>query len=484
MTYVAMLVSFSASVIYALVRMPDTRGDQPDADPGPAPPETDGVERIRRLAEDISDHGGIPNTDSERAIAANVKAIRAAAAAAPNNTVYLPEGEWFIGALADSDGDALRAGSDDAHGVPAGLGFLGAGPDKTRLTWGAMQPGTKNTIRYCATEHTDAVWQDLTYIGRWRHFVRNGYDLDEGGQWGIVLEGDASGDLTLRNVRLQSMAGNGVFMGYGLDVDLTVDRCTFYDNGIGTNQAAGGRAHQHHIGAWADGDSSLTVRDSEFRLTSGSVINAHGPGDGSGTYRVENVYAEGAGLSFHKITNAGTVINKNVQFVGETDELLEELVDTSRAAYLYRLGGDETYSPTVELHDVHMRRLPGYALRVTSGCPLTICGGTDGPVSVDSVATLNSRPAALSGSSGEIHFDGYGDLSVHDVGGEVCDLDNSRGRIGTLRWGRQDALGALGDVTIGNRRRGERPFEPDVPSREEVGVGSGPKRDAPSEIQE
>lgn len=486
LTYIAAVGSLFLSVLYALVTRlsPSTEAKARETPPSGTPSETPSeTARVVRLAEDIRDYGGIPNTDSSEAIAANVRAIREASLEATNNTVYLPEGEWFIGPSDSAKSDALTSGNPDANGAAAGLGFVGDGPEKTFLSWGVLEPGSTNTIRYCATNHNGATWQDLTYDGRWRTFASDGYDFADGGQWGILIEGDARGDLTLENVRLQSMAGNGVFMGFWLDVDLTVNRCTFYDNGMGVENATDGESVQHHIAAWADNDSSLTVTNSEFRLVSGSVINADGPGNGDGTYRIENVYAEGAGLSFHKITDNGTVINRNIYFKGETEELIEEMASTSRGAYFYRLSGDASYTPTVEMHNVEMVNLPGYGLRATNDTSINVRGGTDGPVAMDTISTLDARPAALSGDTGTLIFDEFGEMSVYNVRGDVCNLDASEGSIDTLHWGRADSLGDVGDVRISTTHRGADSFVPEVPSRSTVGINSVPDVEVSSDSE-
>lgn len=439
------------------------------------------------MAENIKDYGGVEGDDSESACKANVDAIDDASKAADDNTVYLPAGTWYIGSDEIVTGQMLQPGGGTGDRGAAGLGFTGDGPTKSFLTHGRLDEDSNSTIYYKPVDHAGATWDNITYDGRWRHFSANGHDFDaDGSQWGMKFDKDASGDITFTNVRFRRFAGNCVYTAGGHDCDLTFDRCTFYDNGIGINQDSGGTTHQHHLAVYADGNSSITATNCEFRLCSGSVANLDGAGDGTGTFTFENCYMEGTGSQCHKITNIGKLTARKIHFISETDELNNEYAGTPTASYIASFVGDAGYENVVEVHDLELDDIAGFGFRVSSDNEIAVRGGSEGPIRMNNVATNtdNLYSEALSGDNGALTFEAPGGggafgtdgLSVYNVDGDVAQLAASGGTIDTLHWGNADALGDFGNVSVNTINQGGVEFSPVVPSQSDVGINTGETR--------
>lgn len=428
------------------------------------------------MAENIKEYGGIEGDESIEAAETNRDAIHEASVAADDNTVYLPEGEWYVGD--ENAAQFLQPGRDIVDRGASGLSFTGDGPEKTFLI---VSPETETSggleIQYhWDNPHPNTTWDNLTYDGNQHNLTfETGDDIIDERQRGIDIR--TGGDFTFENVRFRNIHENCVHGTSSGGYSMEFDRCSFYHSGIGRHNQQDGSQVGHFIVAGIDADQHLSITNSEFELVSGTVFDLSSGTDSEVT--VDNVWASGIGNAFSKINNAGSVDVSRVYFEGNTAALDQELsTDGSGEGnhngrwFIYRLAGTEGEVPDVTLNDIEAHSLPYHFMEVYRGYNLNVYGGRDGPVAIYDAATISSRDAAFRDagySTSEFYFD-FGDLSIHHTPGGAFDVADSSGTIETVNRNDTDGLGETGDVTIHNDTVGASAFEPDVPSRDEVGI--------------
>jgi hypothetical protein len=441
------------------------------------PPDTNSIDPTETEtehpgAESIADYGGIEGDPSIEAAETNVDAIHEASMADRENTVYLPEGEWYVGNK--KSGRFLYPGDPDTDRGAAGLGFVGEGPNKSFLIVAPEIP-TQNTnlaIRYSEdADHPDVEWKNLTYDGN-----EKALDLPpDRSQWGIYIRG--SGEFSFENTRFRNFYANGIrgtsSGGYSIDIDY----CTFYRTAIGVHNNSD-NAVGHHLAGGIDSDRHLNVTNTEFELVSGTCLDLSSNSEGPVTF--ENCWARGCGDAFIKVNNGGTVRISRLYFQGASDELTEEL-DTEPGAgehhghhFIYRLDGDRSIIPRFILNDVESHATPTHAIQVRRGYSMIVDGGTEGPIAFSDIAKYERNDGAFrddADESSKFYFD-IEELSVHDTVGDVFRTPDSFGRIETLNRGENIGLGEVGDITIRTDNDDAEPFVPDTPSRADVGINS------------
>lgn len=426
-------------------------------------------------AEDITQYGATAGTDTIDAAEQNRDAIVEAANNSASNSVYLPAGNWYIGDR--SSNDFLSFGRDAVDRGPVGTSLYGAGPEETFMTVASDSPGDVGLqIRYHGdqSDHGTVTWQGLTYDGNYEAI---GIDPDQGNQRGLVI--DSPGDFSFENVRIRQTYAAAIRLAVESG-SYSVNRCTFRDAGIGRHNGTDGSSVDHFIAGWF-ANSTLSITNSVFELTSGTVVDF----DGTGTKTtVENCWCRGIGSAMFKVNDTGSCQVSNLYFQGESTELSDMLNSSGPAQgefhgrwFLYRLDGDTSNNPTFDLNDVEIQDLPYEAFyirdRVSDGSSLavTLQGGSSGPVAIQNSSTLGGRPSSFRDREDSALADiDIGQLSVHDTNGTVFDSPNANGTVGSLNRSGNDSLGDTGGISIQSDNQGSDPFTPTVPSRSEVGI--------------
>ncbi|WP_336135427.1 right-handed parallel beta-helix repeat-containing protein [Natronomonas amylolytica] len=423
--------------------------------------------------ENIEDHGGIEGDPSIEAAETNVAAIHRASVASDENTVYLPEGEWYV--ANEDSGRFLHSGDPDTDRGAAGLGFVGDGPEKTFLTVAPHIPtrSTNMQVRYSEeAHHPDVMWRDLTYDGN-----DDALNLPpDRSQWGIYIRGP--GSFRFENVRFRNFHANGIrgtsSGGYSIDIN----RCSFYRTAIGRHNNMDGNTVGHHLAGAIDSDQYLTVRNTEFELVSGTCLDLSSGSRGPVTF--ENCWARGCGDAFIKVHDGGTTRISRLYFQSASPELTDALETDPGLGehhgrhFIYRLDGDQSNIPRFVLNDVESRKTPYHAIQVRRGYSIAVEGGQEGPLAFSDIAGYENFDGAFRDDADEeskIQFK-IGELSVHNTVGDVFRTPSSLGTIATLNRGGTGGLGDVGDVNILTDNDGAVPFAPDTPSRDDVGINS------------
>jgi hypothetical protein len=421
------------------------------------------------MSESIGDYGGVKNDSSKAAATANIQAINDASEAADDNTVYLPEGTWYIGPPEDEwGGFALWAGNDNVNRGAAGLSFEGAGPDKTTLSWAWVKNGYGNGIRYHdQADHGDVTWKNLTYDGNYPNLT---FGTDDTLQKGITAKGGVS-SFSFQNVRIERME----FWGMIVETagTLNIDRCSFYDISFAHGNRTGSE-HSHPI--VIGGSVDTTITNTEFELIMGSCVDMRNSADGA--LVMDTIYAEGVGVNLVKLNDAASIDLRHINHIGQTEALLNALDDDGkqefRGDYFFRRI-DSDYNDRVPVRMEHIRcRDLNWAFIRADGEAFDLSGGQTGPIAVEHTVFNGTTGAVEVTGGGDIDFD-IGELSIHDVDGSpIWEINDAcSGTVETFRWSADDELGDTNGVTISNAQQGASPFAPDVPPQSAVGADSG-----------
>ncbi|WP_141212056.1 right-handed parallel beta-helix repeat-containing protein [Halorubrum sp. Eb13] len=422
-------------------------------------------------AESIKEHGGIEGDPSIEAAEANVTAIHQASVASNENTVYLPEGEWYVGHR--DTGVFLYPGDPDADRGAAGLSFVGEGPAQSFLTVAPEISGTSENIvvRYSKKEdHHNVEWSGLTYDGN-----ENELDLPvDRSQWGLHLRG--SGAFRFENVRFRNFHANGILGSASGGYSIDINRCSFYRIAIGRHNNMDGEVVGHHLGLTIDSDQHLTVRNTMFELVSGTCLDLNP--NSRGPVIFNNCWARGCGDAFIKVNGGGTTRISQLYFQGTSSELTNALETEPGLGehhgrnFIYRLDGDKSNLPEFILNDIEASGMPYHAIQVRRGLSMAIEGGKDGPIVLSDIAGYEDFHGALRDDDDkESRFDfDIGELSVHGTVGNVFRAPSSVGSINMLNRDRNGGLGDTGNISIKTDNQGAEPFDPVTPSRDEVGV--------------
>lgn len=433
------------------------------------PPETE-PEESGRSPQNIEYYGGVEGEDTVEAIRRNVLAIDTASRVAQNNTVYIPEGKWYVGD--PNIGKFLNAGVSGDNRGAQGLGFVGDGPEKSFLITSSTIPAENGNmaIRYSGqTTHQNVTWKDLTYDGN------GNLDLPKSrSQWGIHINGP--GDYTFENVRFRNFHSNCILGTGSGGYSINIDYCTFQRNGIGRHNNTRGNSVGHHLAVAIDKDRRLSVKNSVFEVVSGTCLDLSS--GSAGEISVENCWASGAGDGFIKVHNADVIDISNLYFKGESEQLTDALntepgfLEHHGRYFFYRLSGDLSTTPTFKLNDIKSVDTPYHAIQVRRGFKIAVTGGDEGPIVFQNVAGRGPFTGAIrddADQESKFQFD-VDELSVHDTTGQVFRSPSSEGTIKTLKRSRNDGLGDPGEITIEVDNIGAEPFDPDTPSRDEVGI--------------
>jgi hypothetical protein len=433
------------------------------------------------MTESIVDYGGVEGDTSQSAVDANIEAIIKASNAASDDTVYLPAGTWYIGPSDPNSGYVLHPGVDAA----SNLGFVGEGPDESVLKWSpdAVDENADQYYRiaYESSSYGTITWEDFTYDVNWEAYISDNPNADVK-PIGVYFEDGGSPTWEMYNVRIINIWRQAFWFFLTDTVNLTVDKCTFRNIGIGrTNRdAANGEKSLSHCftGVEAGAGGSCAITNSEFVNIAGNVINTNESDTGS--YLFENLWIEGVGDAFIKDDGVNDLTFRKIHYRGNTAELEDSLnsaaidFDFHGRQFLKQLDGSG--SPEYTLHNVDARNFVRRAINLRAGGGWTVSGGTDGPVRFQHLNTEGGdRPYAIDevGLSGAgFDFSDFGQISVHD-GDYVFRADDSTGTIDTLRYGDMgEGIGDLGDISIATIDQGASPFQPTVPSQDDVGVTS------------
>ena len=422
--------------------------------------------------ENVLDHGGelgdsVSRSQAER----NAGAIEDASQASGGANVYIPEGEFLI-ASQYSIGSVVFDGRLGA----AGGSVYGAGPTETFLKVHPDHDDDEMTeVWYNGGDHGDVTWRGLTYDG---NEALDSFTIGEGRQRGILFrDGSSASSIEFENFRMQHMMFNGIHIGRGYPaVSGTFERCTFYDIAIDLMKASGGSniAHVFSGSGFVRSGEKMTVRDCEFRMVSGSIVDTNSPGD----MEFHNCYSEGIGDNLLKAGNdLGTLTVRNYYHQGQTEELVEAnqgLSTTFQGRHLFNRLNSGSGEQTIEMSNVEARNLVT-SIANTGGGEFTIETHDDGgPIACHDIVTDSSaqfpwHPFRANG--GSLSFD-IDEISIHTVGDDHFDLDNGSGTIATLHRDSGSSLGDSDGVSISTDNDGGDPFSPDVPSRDEVGINS------------
>jgi hypothetical protein len=420
-------------------------------------------------AEDITAYGAVSNPDdpSDGSYSTNRSAIiDAAKAAGRNGSIYVPSGTYYFGE--DDSNSWIRIGAM----TPAGISVYGdgAGSSTLALTEHIPDGGVATMFDYVDDEYTS---ESTTVTYRGIKLDGNAPNLpnlfsNNVGSLGINIRSGNSGlTLAMGEVHVYQTYNAGIRTDGG---SMTADYCTFERSGFGIENDSGGDSIDHLTvpsPQSADGDTAV-FRDCEFHLTPG---NACDPG-GDGQVEFYRCWGAGLGTGFLKI-QYNPIHCENVYMRPNTTEL-ESLITSQTRPFdgrlaMYSMGGG---SPSVDLYDVKAEQMTEQAMYVDSGETWTIGGdvvalegiGTKRDLQGDAFRERNS-------STFEWNINRISARGINSTFG-VFNTSNGGGTIDTLHWEGAESLNTTGSTTINTESEGGDPFQPNVPSQDEVGVSA------------
>jgi len=368
------------------------------------------------------------------------------------------------------DGSGVDQYLDFGEREPAGISIVGDGPEKSVLA---------------VTEHADPEDQPLQSGPKWSddhdHGTINIADIRldgnyenlgnlreaDGGSWGVQVNGD--GELHLYNAYLRgwhlaSVRGGELFR--------SAKYCTFEDNGIGNHNDTSGDSISHHISCKPKEGNEVLVEHCKFLDCAGSAINIR---YNDGVVRLHNCYVEGTGANLCKLSAGKLLELRNVYHKAYTRSLESKMASQSDDTlnfygknFIQSLDERGEKQVTVDAKNVLTEDIREYAIQARNA-PVNMTG--------DLVAIRNSNmrydDQVIRNRDGGIFRNLQIDrLSVHNSNAEIFGLEQSEGKIKTLRRHGNEGLGVIGSVTITNDLPGEGSFKPDLPSKDQVGINS------------
>lgn len=421
-------------------------------------------------AEDITDHGADPNPDDPGLGAAEevLAAIHAAASAAgAGGAIYVPAGTYHFGSR--SFGKLTSFGERE----PAGISIYGDGPGETTVALtGHMSPGdprNQNAFHYERTNHGDVEIRGLEVDG-------NAGDLGSlanvnGAADAFSLDGGhpSNTSFSFYNVAIRNCYTRGIRCRRYVS---SVEHCTFENIGIQSRNDGGSNFHPLDALRTPRGRTT-TISNSKIIDCPGSAINIRG---NDGEYHIHNLYAAGTGVQMLKLSGGERVELRHVFHRANTDSLEERLDGEPDTGFIGRhfiqsLGDRGDRPVTVDMEHVETRDLSQYAFqsRDSEGQPAEITWTGD-MVAIHNACFVSDNEVIRDRRGGSFVVD-VGRLSVHGSDGRVLETNQSSGTIETLhRDDNSGGLGRTGGVSIGTDNQGGDPFEPDVPSAEDVGA--------------
>jgi len=447
--------------IYLLSSNP--KADPDDATAVEGSPVATTVDRVE--TESLLDYGGEPNPEDPglAAARANLDALHAAAdAAGENGAIHVPAGTYYFGH--DGTGvDNLLLFTRKESREPAGVSIYGDGPEETRLAITEHMPDDQNhnALIYDGNAgHGRVEIRNLTLDGNYENLgaLR---DVNRSSRGIVVKENNAESTFDLYNVRFRGWYTNGVRL---KDAAGSARRCTWEENGIGQFNDGG---VSHHVACSPVAGNEFRFERCHFRNCSGKAVNIR---HNRGRIVFRWCYGEGLGTGVHKIS-AGDVIRHEHCYWQPHNQWVDE--NLRRGENPEHIGWDMFHrfiardgaEPTLGLYDVEIRNTNAETFYTRRTGP-AIVGDR---IAVHSGAFEPNRDGVFKeDSDGYMRFD-VDRLSVHDSG-EVFNLDRADGRIRRLHRGGNRAVGDYADLAVRVDDPNADPFEPDVPSRSEVGI--------------
>jgi len=388
------------------------------------------------MVEDIRDHGAAVDGSTDDTDAIN----SAVDAAAPDGTVYLPEGDILMG----SNSRMPVVLSEDE----GGLTIEGAGPAKTNL----LMAGGKTDSHFGI--YVDPSSGSSISGLRFRNFTLDGQGLEQDYSigLGIKVTDDGSGPqpVEIRDCVVKDWAVNGiVFEAPGG----RVYNSSIVKNGRKREQETGLDGHGLNCDV---GDSGTVVADGcLFQDNTGA-----GADNGSGTLRIRNSV----------IDRCGYAVKINQDSVEQSVEnTLISNIQTEPG--IYNIPAN-TASADLVLNSVVLDTVE------MAGVDLPASGSFSGDQIVVKNANQNGSQTAGVMARDEGRSFNIGEMSVHGtVGGAAVRFQNSSGSIDRLVHGGNDAgVGDTGGVNVSSVESGD-PLSVSVPSVTDVGAGSSTTED-------
>ncbi|WP_336135431.1 Ig-like domain-containing protein [Natronomonas amylolytica] len=432
-------------------------------------------------AKDITEYGAVSNPDdpNDQAVYEGNRdaIIDACNAAGSEGSIYVPEGTYYFGQ--GSGNHWIRHG---AH-TPPGISIYGDGPEASVLGMhGHGEKGEIHTLfnhaadEYTGTNEHTVTYQEIQFHGQ-APKLPNLYDSEPRvGQSGVSVQSDNSGlDFEVKRAYFYQMYGAGI------DVrgSLTIDFSTFEESGIKLENdadAVGDTSINHHIVARPESSNKVVMRDSEFINTSGNAIDAAG----SGPVECYRCWGSGLGTGWCKLS-AYDLRLENVYMEPFTQELQDltagdDIGDgyNGRRGPFYRLDGDPSVVPVAELYDVEIRGTTREAIEIRERSS-DLSGDVElhgDMIAFHDIAKADGRDEAIRAVGEDFVDSDIGRLSVHDSDTDAVLDITGNGSIETLKYGNSGSAGSTDDVEILDSESGADPFQPDVPSQDEVGVNA------------
>ncbi|MEF8914136.1 Ig-like domain-containing protein [Natronomonas sp.] len=425
-------------------------------------------------AVDITDYGAVSNPDdpADGSYSTNRQAIiDAGNAAGRSGNIYVPEGTYFFGE--DDSNSWIVMGAHTA----AGLSFYGDGPGKSVLGMTEHCPesaiGTMfryNPDEYDTETHT-ATWKGLKLEGNAQNL---GNKIQHGvGSLAIISQsGNSELTLQLDTVYIHDTYSAAVKHREG---DLRADYCTFERVGIEiTNDTyeSSDRSESvdHCLIPQPDSDKSCIVDHCEFVNASGNAIDA----GGDGTIETYSCWGSGLGVGWYKVQDCKKYVIENTYMEPNTQALEDLLVNDwfiGHRGPFYSVQGDTDVVPIVETNHVKCvsTTLQSVLLYNQSNAESNDAEWRGDMIAFHDSANGN-RDAAIRTKGNDLRNTDINRISVHDSDvSQIFDVTGD-GAIESLTHENSGTIGSTEDVTIQNSEQGGDPLQPDVPSRDEVGV--------------
>jgi len=393
------------------------------------------------MVEDIRDHGATVDGSTDDTDAIN----SAIDAAAPDGTVYLPEGDILMGTH-----DRMPVILTEEEG---GLTIEGAGPEKTNLVMAGGQ--TDSHFGFYVDPSSGSSVSGL----RFRNFTLDGQGLEQDYSigLGIKVTNDGSGaqSVEVRDCIVKDWAVNGiVFKAPGG----RVYNSSIIKNGRKREQATG--LDGHGLNCDYAGSGTVVADGCLFQDNTGA-----GADNGSGTLRIRNSV----------IDRCGYAVKINQE---STEQRIENTLisNIQTEPGIYNIPADDTSADLV-LNSVVLDTVEMAGIDLPAG----------GSISGDQIVVKNANQNGTQGAGFMARDEGrsfnIGEVSVHGtISGAAVLFRNSGGSIDRLVHGGNDAgLGDTGGVNVSSVESGD-PLNVSVPSTSDVGAGSSTTSDDGSTV--
>ena len=436
---------------------------------------------VPESAENIMDYGATEGDDSQSAVNDNVSAIDSASENSDDSLVYLPEGIYYIGPNDNLDrARYMRPGHSSNTGA-AGLSFVGDGAEKSYLKVSGQtideDDGHLYRIHYDNdADHGVVTFKYLTFDGNRKDVLPNDAKGEDTRLYGFHFDGDYVG-FEFERARFQHT--HEAMFNFGSGYYIEADYCTFHDAAIGRhNQAhADGDVRTDHMfsNIWLGDGDYVHFHNCYFSLVSGNMINQDAF-NFDNEIIIEDCWIEGAGASVCKDSGTKNVELTRVYIKLQTQELLDEIDDDAldndfTGRYFYRFPDGEG-TVNLRLEDCHFESSNGRAIvfdDIADGEPDEFRIYGPGPVRIENIDGDRGAAVIVEQDDHPIVFDDLDELSIHNSDQPMFSTPNGEGSIGNFRHDNANSIGDRGSISFDREDDGGDPFDPDVPSRIEVG---------------